>query len=192
MLRATISPTPNSSGLSMRTSELSNGLADAVEIHVVLGVNGVGPGQFRLAVQLAQRHAHGEKEAEGLRPQGGAAGGRRLEEGEPQPVLAAPGTGSSGASFDGSPRSSARIPCFMPKSNRRCLRRVASIIRERTSAAMLSHARGPSSRKVGPISRRSAIIVSCSSTKLTVMRLISDSATAYTCSMIHGSGSTET
>ena len=66
----------------------------------------------------------------------------------------------------------------MPSSNSRCFSRVESIIRERTSAATLSQTRGASSTKLGPISRRSAIIVSGSSTKLTMTRPISACATA--------------
>ena len=84
----------------------------------------------------------------------------------------------SRASAELSPRASAWVPSRMPRSNSRCLPLVESIIRERTSAATLSHTRGASSTKVGPISRRSAIIVSGSSTKLTMTRAISAWATA--------------
>jgi hypothetical protein len=70
------------------------------------------------------------------------------------------------------------VPRFIPNSNIRRFAQVESIIRERTSAAMLSQTRGASRRKFGPTSRRSAIIVSGSSTKLTMTRPISAWATA--------------
>jgi len=58
----------------------------------------------------------------------------------------------------------------MPKLKRRRLSQEASIIRLRTSAANPSHTRGASSTKVGPISRKSAQLVLCSSTKFTTIR----------------------
>ncbi|MCZ7560174.1 MAG: hypothetical protein M5U30_09130 [Burkholderiaceae bacterium] len=82
------------------------------------------------------------------------------------------------ASFERRRRSSAASPSFMPHANIFCLNGVASITRARTSAAICSQTRGASSTKVGPISRRSAICVSGSSTKFTVMREISACATA--------------
>jgi len=59
---------------------------DRVEIDVAFPVDGVGAQEFGLAVQLAQRHAHGEEEAEGLRPQRRPAGRGRTQPGEAQPV----------------------------------------------------------------------------------------------------------
>jgi hypothetical protein len=49
----------------------------------------------------------------------------------------------------------------------------ASMTRARTSAASAPRRAGANSTKVGPISRKSAIIVSGSSTKLTFIRAIS-------------------
>ncbi len=66
------------------------GHADGVEIDIVRLVDGVGATQLGLAVELAQRHAHGEKELEGVRPQGRAAGGRRAQVAESETVLQRP------------------------------------------------------------------------------------------------------
>ncbi len=63
------------------------GRADGVEVDVVGRVDGVGPGELGLAVELTQRHAHGEEEAEGLGTERRASGRRRRQVGEAEPVL---------------------------------------------------------------------------------------------------------
>ena len=80
---------------------------------------------------------------------------------------------TASASAERLPASSARMPSFMPSANIARFSREASIMRERTSAAICSHTRGANSTKEGPISRMSAISVSCSSTKFTFMREMS-------------------
>ena len=62
----------------------------------------------------------------------------------------------------------------------------------RTSAAMDSQTLGANSTNVGAISRKSFIMVSGCSTKLIFIRHSSPLPSTYTCSMIQGSGKTET
>ena len=58
----------------------------------------------------------------------------------------------------------------MPSSYRLCLSGEESITPARTSAAIDSQTRGANSTKVGAISRKSCIMVSGCSTKLTFIR----------------------
>jgi len=60
--------------------------ADAVEIHLPLAVQRVGAEQFRLPVELAQRHAEGEEEAERIRPERRTSRGDRGDPREAQAV----------------------------------------------------------------------------------------------------------
>ncbi len=61
--------------------------ADGVEIDIVGLVDGVGAGQLGLAVELAQRHAHGQEEVEGVGAERGAAGCGGAQVGKAEPVL---------------------------------------------------------------------------------------------------------
>jgi len=49
-------------------------------------VQGVGTEQFGLAVERAQRHAHGLEEFERVGPERGATGRRRAQPGKAEPV----------------------------------------------------------------------------------------------------------
>ena len=60
---------------------------DRVVVDVVGRVDGVGAGQLGLAVDLAQRHPHGEEELEGVGAERRAAGGGRTQSREAEAVL---------------------------------------------------------------------------------------------------------
>ena len=60
--------------------------ARAVAVELGVDLQRVGAGCLGLAIELPQRHAHGEKEAERVGAERGPAGRRRLQIGEAQPV----------------------------------------------------------------------------------------------------------
>ena len=76
--RVTISPTPCSSGSTMRISVSSNGTPELSKSISWCVLQRVGAGELGLAVELAQRHAHGQEELERVGPERGAAGRGRL------------------------------------------------------------------------------------------------------------------
>ena len=80
---------------------------------------------------------------------------------------------SASATAERRPRFSAPRPIRIPSANMPRLSGEASMTRARTSAASDSHTRGAKSTKFGPISRKSAMVVSGSSTKFTRIRAIS-------------------
>ena len=153
---------------------------------VVGAVDGMGAERLGLAVELAQRNAHGEEELEGVRPHRGAAGGGGGEILEAEPVAQCREQQLVGEPGALSRARRPRLRAPLPTGRSPVSRRSKSIMRARTSAAICSHTRGASSRKVGPISRRSAITVACSSGKLTFIRAIRFQPTEYICSMTHG------
>ena len=79
------------SGWSMRVSIRSLKATPTVSWFTSSGaVDGVGAERLGLAVELAQRHAHGLEEAEGVGTQRRAAGRRRAQPGEAEPVAQRP------------------------------------------------------------------------------------------------------
>ena len=60
--------------------------ARAVAVEIGVSLQSIGAGSLGLAVELPQRDAHGEKEAEGVGAERGATRRRRLQIGKPQPV----------------------------------------------------------------------------------------------------------
>ena len=60
--------------------------AGRIRIDLAEGVQRVGPEHFGLAVERAQRHAHGPEELERIRPERGAAGRGRAQPREAEPV----------------------------------------------------------------------------------------------------------
>ena len=85
--RTTISPTPWMSGLlDADLDVVGHRHARGVGVDLVGGMQRVGAEQFGLAVERAQRHAHGLEELEGVGAERGTAGRRRAQPGEAEPV----------------------------------------------------------------------------------------------------------
>ena len=144
--------------------------AGGVGIDLAERMQRVGAEQFGLAVQRAQRHAHGLEEFEGIRAERRAAGRRRTQPREAEAVAQRAEQQHVGEHRMLALRPAPQDPVFMPSSYRRCLSGEESITPARTSAAIDSQTRGANSTKVGAISRKSFIMVSGCSTKLIFIR----------------------